>query len=768
MYDIRHFHNVLWALLLLGFTGYAVAAETPGLWVLAVSGTLLNRWLVRRDSFRPLPRLAANLITLVFAVWMVLRVRAIPGPPIFAIGEFLTFLQLVKLYEQRGNRDYAQLLILSLLLMVAAAISTASLVFGVIFVAYLFLSLYSCLLFHLKAESDHARAMLQADDLPLNPAALKQSQRYIARSMRRLTMTVSGVSLLVGLIVFLFFPRGTGAGLIGNLAFKPGDTMTGFNDKVDFQEVAKISQNDSQVAYVTVHKNAEPWGGPGMPLILRGSALDTYVSDPKSSDRWQWKRTTDQLDIVPSITGGSTEQLAEVVPSGDLFTQDIRLLPTGTSTLFAMPGLISFKPSRDVIRLTHGKNDDVIQLPEQLTSEFNYTVVSTNEPPIPTTQPSQRPLSDFLNRMATPPSDAPQTYPVPAEIKSFAMRDAVAGVDANGNLAKQRLAKRSISALDEQIADNFEKYLQRNFSYTLDLTDARRVADQDPLVQFLYDFKRGHCEYFAGAMALMCQSLGMEARVVVGFKCYEYNNVGGYYVVRQSNAHAWVEVLTLNGWQSFDPTSSNDASANAHKTSLWQQVRYLMNFLEYKWGNAVVNYDSDSRTNLIQNVDSSLQNTAVTTSSWMQLVRDWFNAQNFWFVSSGLLSGLVGLAVFTSIIAVLLFLLERIRLRRRARRIGLNALPSTDQRRLARQLMFYDELLRSLGRREIVRKPHLTPLEFSRSVGFLPSDVYHDIQRMTRVFYRVRYGGMELQSAQQRRLLRVVERIDLMLNPSQH
>ena len=123
----------------------------------AVAATLLNMWLFHRGSFRPLPRLVANVITLVFAAFLVLRIKAAPGPPILAIGEFLIFLQLIKLYEQRGNRDLAQLLILSLLLMVAAAISTGSLVFGVLFVIYLFLSLYCCLLFHLKTEADHAK-----------------------------------------------------------------------------------------------------------------------------------------------------------------------------------------------------------------------------------------------------------------------------------------------------------------------------------------------------------------------------------------------------------------------------------------------------------------------------------------------------------------------------------------------------------------------------------------------------------------------------------
>ena len=77
--------------------------------------------------------------------------------PVLMIGEFLMLLQIVKLWEQRGNRDYGQLLVLSLLLMVAAAISTANIVFGLMLVVYLFLSLYCCLLFHLKVETDAAR-----------------------------------------------------------------------------------------------------------------------------------------------------------------------------------------------------------------------------------------------------------------------------------------------------------------------------------------------------------------------------------------------------------------------------------------------------------------------------------------------------------------------------------------------------------------------------------------------------------------------------------
>ena len=76
-------------------------------------------------------------------------------------------------------------------------------------------------------------------------------------------------------------------------------------------------------------------------------------------------------------------------------------------------------------------------------------------------------------------------------------------------------------ALDARIAENIQQHLRGpDFAYTLDITDAVGREGKDPFVWFLSpDGRRGHCEYFAGAMALMCQSLGMNARLVVGFKC---------------------------------------------------------------------------------------------------------------------------------------------------------------------------------------------------------------------------------------------------------
>src|SRR5688572_9602403 len=195
MYDIKQFRPALYLLLVMGMTGFALAAESAGLWILGIGAIIIHAWLIRSGRFKPLPRLLANIITLAALFFAFVAVRASTSTPILTIGQFLVFLQLVKLYELRANRDYAQLLILSLLLMVAATISTASLAFATLLLLYLFGALYCCLLFHLKVENDRAVA---AQTLPLgllNEATVKQDQRFLPRSMRKLAALVTVVGL---------------------------------------------------------------------------------------------------------------------------------------------------------------------------------------------------------------------------------------------------------------------------------------------------------------------------------------------------------------------------------------------------------------------------------------------------------------------------------------------------------------------------------------------------------------------------------------------
>src|SRR5690606_30027718 len=90
-------------------------------------------------------------------------------------------------------------------------------------------------------------------------------------------------------------------------------------------------------------------------------------------------------------------------------------------------------------------------------------------------------------------------------IAEYARRPEVSGQNENGPLAEQRTAGRGEpDLLDALIAENLQRHFHNEFQYTLDLTDTSRDRDTDPIVAFLYDYRRGHCEYFAGAMTLLC------------------------------------------------------------------------------------------------------------------------------------------------------------------------------------------------------------------------------------------------------------------------
>jgi transglutaminase-like putative cysteine protease len=96
-------------------------------------------------------------------------------------------------------------------------------------------------------------------------------------------------------------------------------------------------------------------------------------------------------------------------------------------------------------------------------------------------------------------------------------------------------------------------YLRKTYPYDLKVIPQRN--DENTAEFFLFRAKRGYCEHFATAMAVMCRTQGIPARVAVGYDTGKYNSLTGYYEVSSRDAHAWVEVyFPAFGWISFDPT----------------------------------------------------------------------------------------------------------------------------------------------------------------------------------------------------------------------
>jgi transglutaminase-like putative cysteine protease len=106
----------------------------------------------------------------------------------------------------------------------------------------------------------------------------------------------------------------------------------------------------------------------------------------------------------------------------------------------------------------------------------------------------------------------------------------------------------------------------------------RRDTDIDPVLDFLLRDRTGHCEYFASGMVLMARVAGIPARVTTGYRVAEHNALGGYHVVRERNAHAWVEAwIEGKGWVSYDPTPEGPLSQNKpHETGVGAAVMDLV------------------------------------------------------------------------------------------------------------------------------------------------------------------------------------------------
>lgn len=131
--------------------------------------------------------------------------------------------------------------------------------------------------------------------------------------------------------------------------------------------------------------------------------------------------------------------------------------------------------------------------------------------------------------------------------------------------------------------------LFRGFSAELEAVPAASDAGVAPLEKFFFEDKRGHCELFASTAALLFRSLGMPARLVAGFRANRSAR-DGLLAVRNTDAHAWVEVWTKErGWIPVDPTPEAP-----FVSELWQDWRDGFDAVGIFWQRYIVSYELDA------------------------------------------------------------------------------------------------------------------------------------------------------------------------------
>ncbi len=130
----------------------------------------------------------------------------------------------------------------------------------------------------------------------------------------------------------------------------------------------------------------------------------------------------------------------------------------------------------------------------------------------------------------------------------------------------------------EIIQRTLRYFNQEQFHYTLNPP----LLSQNSVDEFLFDTKQGFCEHYASAFTVMMRMAGIPARVVTGYQGGWFNSIGSYFLVRQSDAHAWSEVwIAGSGWTRIDPTAAVAPDRIEHGAI--DSLDQRRHFLDFDW-----------------------------------------------------------------------------------------------------------------------------------------------------------------------------------------
>lgn len=302
------------------------------------------------------------------------------------------------------------------------------------------------------------------------------------------------------------------------------------------------------------------------PYYLRGAVLDRFDGTAWSSsvfDKYPLYGTGDAYD-VPRF---------EDSPSSDKKTwYRISLEPLDSQIAFAPGGAVSIKSAFQDVDVDE---EGIFTMPDKAGRRTTYTVFVS---------PLQRAGLDREN-------------PAITSARNETFLQMPGGLERLRELA-QKITDGYPGTLEKAYA--IEKYLGQHCSYSLYVPASRPGIS--PIIDFLFGARRGYCEHFASAMALMLRAVGIPSRVVAGYSGGEYNPVGDYSIIRQSDAHTWVEAFIDGQWMRFDPTPSGLAVAHGKPGRL----SLYLDALKMKWFRYVVSFSSGDQARILGAIASGL------------------------------------------------------------------------------------------------------------------------------------------------------------------
>lgn len=460
----------------------------------------------------------------------------------------------------------------------------------------------------------------------------------------------------VMLILFLLFPRIPGP--IWKLPEDARKGITGLSDTMSPGNLSELSRSDA-VAFRVSFEGKPP--GPSA-MYWRGPVLWEY-------DGRTWKNQLLQV----------TSRASKPVSSSDPVGYTVTLEPHNQRVLLALD-----LPAASTSE-SHLNSDFTLLSDKNVTERIQYRLQSFTRYHIGDTL-SYR---DRHRALALPPGINPRAY-------DFARR-----------------IQQQYPNTQARIRAVLQNFNQQPFVYTLNPP----LLGQNAVDEFLFSTRRGFCEHYSSSFVFLMRAMGIPARVVIGYQGGEYNQSGNYYIVRQSDAHAWAEVWTREqGWQRFDPTAAVapervergiDAAlpdrpfAQGLVRSNLSIVRNLVLYwdsINYQWTRWVLGYDTRRQFELLRKLGMD--------GSWEQM------------------------AVYMLAFSAFSILLVSLWLGFRGKRIRKDA-----------AYRLFEKFCNKLSKQGYRRAPYEGPVDFSNRVSRVRPDLADSIQRITRSYTRYRYGN---------------------------
>jgi len=632
---------------------------------------------------------------------------------------FLVMLLGIKVLTLQQRRDYRHLYAISLMAILASASLTTDVWYVPIFLLYLLAAIWTLLLYHLTQETEENSAVVT---LTSTAACQATFPSRITHRFFWLTNGTAALTVVLTLAIFFLIPR-IGAGVLQKTTGEALRT-TGFSGRVDLGTIGAVKQDPQIVMRVEL---------PDQPAIekdrlyLRGLAYDRYNGRSWSNSgtrRRSLSLVADGTFLTRPAGTHTSDSLSRTIH------QDILLEALDTAVLFAAP-FAEFVNGEFLTMQTDLMSG--LHLPFPPSSRIRYSVTSQ----IPQLVAGDRTASVLV---------------YPDSIRSHYLQVPM-GSQQVADLA-QRISRQATTPFEQTLA--IQQHLLENYLYSI---EADTATLSHPLEEFLFTRKTGYCEHYATAMVVMLRSIGIPARLVTGFLATEWNEYGGYFTIRQRDAHAWVEVyFPHSGWITMDPTPTVSTAAG---TSRWESLSRFGESVQLQWDRLFVHYGAKDQLAVVHGVREGSDALRERVSRWVSSLSAPISQvlSRLTRMARTFQPGMLALATAMVVMGLALLLLL---LRDRIRLWVTTHLPISRPQLAIVQL--YCCMLRTVERHGVSKPPATTASEFARLIEQKWRAAGPIVINVTALYHQGRFSRTPLTSEELSRAAKLVGRLQSLIH----